>query len=335
MSTDKKNGGLGSCRAQSAIDSTSSAGAEPSTFTEEVFTNAMEGDMASLQAIPKADCHAHGILSAPFASYQRILDRVIKEPPKSFQGFEPFGVFISNVIFPIDSLSKTIQILKAAIEFMITDGVVLTQLSFDIRLFYNQDKQAVIEALSKLIETYKESIKVSFDLGVPREILDDILISQLKEVIEYKFFRTVDFYGNESFKLSEAHYQLIEYLRVKEVKVKLHWGEQGSGLLDELGRAKPDAIQHGIELARVPFQENLKQVPLHVCPASNIALNYVKNYKEHPISALQKIGYTVTLGSDDYALFGASLSQQYLKLYQTGNFSIEDLEHIRKNGLRC
>jgi adenosine deaminase len=41
----------------------------------------------------------------------------------------------------------------------------------------------------------------------------------------------------------------------------------------------------------------------------------------------------VTINTDDALVFGDGVSEQYLKLYKAGVFTIRELDVIRKNGL--
>ena len=95
-------------------------------------------------------------------------------------------------------------------------------------------------------------------------------------------------------------------------------------------------IHHGINAAA--SQEVMrflaeKQIQLNVCPSSNVKLQYVTNYKDHPIKILYENGVKVTINTDDLLLFDSTIENEYLLLYQAGVLSTEQLEDIRKTGL--
>jgi aminodeoxyfutalosine deaminase len=54
-----------------------------------------------------------------------------------------------------------------------------------------------------------------------------------------------------------------------------------------------------------------RDVPLEVCPSSNIATKAVATLEEHPIAAFRDAGVTITVNSDDPSMFGTSLNQEY------------------------
>ena len=56
--------------------------------------------------------------------------------------------------------------------------------------------------------------------------------------------------------------------------------------------------------------------------------------KTHPIAKLYRSGIDVTINSDDVLIFDSDVSKEYLRLYQYGCLTAEELDDIRKNGLR-
>jgi adenosine deaminase len=95
----------------------------------------------------------------------------------------------------------------------------------------------------------------------------------------------------------------------------VHAGESGGpdhvrAALDDLGAER---IGHGIAtvddaelLARVVRD----QVPLEVCPSSNVALSLVRSLDDHPIRALRTAGANLTVNSDDPPFFGTTLTAE-------------------------
>lgn len=73
---------------------------------------------------------------------------------------------------------------------------------------------------------------------------------------------------------------------------------------------------------------------MNVCPSSNVMLGYAIDYKDHPIKVLYENGVKVTINTDDLLLFDSSIENEYLLLYQSGALTAEQLDDIRRNGLR-
>jgi len=53
------------------------------------------------------------------------------------------------------------------------------------------------------------------------------------------------------------------------------------------------------------------QIPLEVCPSSNVATRAVATLDEHPLRAFRDAGVVVTINSDDPPMFGTTLNREY------------------------
>ena len=53
------------------------------------------------------------------------------------------------------------------------------------------------------------------------------------------------------------------------------------------------------------------QIPLEVCPTSNIATRAVDVLENHPIKQMYDAGVNVTVNSDDPPMFGTTLNREY------------------------
>ncbi len=73
-----------------------------------------------------------------------------------------------------------------------------------------------------------------------------------------------------------------------------------------------------------------RQVPLEMCPLSNLRTGVVKTLREHPIVDFHRRGLLVTVNTDDPAMFGNSLAQEYaLLVSELGMQRSEVLQLIR------
>ena len=83
---------------------------------------------------------------------------------------------------------------------------------------------------------------------------------------------------------------------------------------DALRELGAERIGHGTSSTQDPaLVEYLveHQIPLEVCPTSNIATRAVPVLAEHPIRELYAAGALVTVNSDDPPMFGTTLNQEY------------------------
>jgi len=73
---------------------------------------------------------------------------------------------------------------------------------------------------------------------------------------------------------------------------------------------------------------SIKQVPLEVCPLSNMRTKLFSVYQNHPVRKLFDRGIPISINTDDPALFQTSLSQEYEGLRHTHGFSDMELHQV-------
>lgn len=83
---------------------------------------------------------------------------------------------------------------------------------------------------------------------------------------------------------------------------------------DALRDLGAERIGHGIAAVQDPqlmayLADN--EIPLEVCPTSNVRTRAVASIDEHPLPALVAAGVPVTINSDDPPMFGTSLEEEY------------------------
>ena len=88
-----------------------------------------------------------------------------------------------------------------------------------------------------------------------------------------------------------------------------HAGEEGGPeyVREALDVLRVERIDHGnraLEDADLVARLREEQVPLTVCPLSNVALKGVPRLEDHPLPRMLELGLAVTVNSDDPAYFG-------------------------------
>jgi adenosine deaminase len=118
-----------------------------------------------------------------------------------------------------------------------------------------------------------------------------------------------------------------------------HAGETGSadsiwGALNALHAVR---IGHGVRcLEDAALVERLRaeQIPLEICPTSNVCLKVVSNLAEHPLPQLMQNGLMVTINSDDPPMFNTTLSREYQQIAATFAFTQDQIEAFVLNALQ-
>jgi adenosine deaminase len=117
-----------------------------------------------------------------------------------------------------------------------------------------------------------------------------------------------------------------------------HAGEEGPAayIRDALDLLKTERIDHGVRAIEDPvLVERLvrEQVPLTVCPLSNIKLRVFPSMDQHNLKQLLDLGLRVTINSDDPAYFGGYIGQNYLETAQALHLSNGELATLARNSL--
>jgi adenosine deaminase len=118
----------------------------------------------------------------------------------------------------------------------------------------------------------------------------------------------------------------------------LHAGEtEGSASIWEaLEAGHSRRIGHGVRCLEDPaLVAHLREhrIPLEVCPSSNVCLKVVDSYAAHPLPRLLAEGLYVTLNSDDPALFGTTLTEEFQKAHQVLDIPLAELQQLTQNTL--
>jgi adenosine deaminase len=83
---------------------------------------------------------------------------------------------------------------------------------------------------------------------------------------------------------------------------------------DALASLNAERIGHGISAAQDPaLLAHLaeRDIPLEVCPTSNVCTRAVASLADHPLPAIVAAGVPVTINSDDPPMFSTSLNAEY------------------------
>ena len=303
------------------------------------FVEALSTDnLTAIRAAPKTDVHSHSFLSTRRENAERWLGHPLTEPPLKMNGLGGMMEYIDAALAPhLDHQQGFEFIVVSAINDAIQDGVVILEMSFDIRLlkFYSRGLTELCTFIETLVERYRKQLDLRPELGFARECAADPKWMKLAhEAIELEFFQSIDLYSHQEACAPEAVKTLYRKAREAGMKLKAHVGEFGGA--EEVRRTVEvldlDEVQHGIgaaESVEVMRWLSENQIQLNVCPTSNVMLDAVTDLAAHPIRILFNNGVPVTINTDDLMIFGQSVSDEYRNLYRASVFSAQELENIR------
>jgi len=130
--------------------------------------------------------------------------------------------------------------------------------------------------------------------------------------------------------------EVFDLARTEGFLCVAHAGEEGPpGYIREaLDILKVVRIDHGVKCQQ---DETLMrrlidtQIPLTICPLSNIKLRIFDKMRDHNFKYLLERGLCVTINSDDPAYFGGYIEENYIDLQQALELTREQLAQAAKN----
>jgi adenosine deaminase len=119
-----------------------------------------------------------------------------------------------------------------------------------------------------------------------------------------------------------------------------HAGEEGPPdyIRQALDLLQVSRIDHGVRCLEDPaLIERLvrEQIPLTVCPLSNVRLRVFNSLEEHTLKRLLDLGVCVTVNSDDPAYFGGYITDNLLAAQQALGLTRHDIYTLAKNAFEA
>lgn len=134
--------------------------------------------------------------------------------------------------------------------------------------------------------------------------------------------------------------RVFEKARAEGFQVVAHAGEEGPAdyIWEALQVLNVSRIDHGVRcLEDEKLVKHLvdNNIPLTVCPLSNLKLQVVEKMEDHPLKRMLHKGLAVTINSDDPAYFGGYVNENYLQTALALDLSPEEIIQIAKNSFQA
>lgn len=309
-----------------------------------MFTEALwRGNLEAIRKSPKADLHNHFVLGGSRKYLLKQSGRNIQPIMKPLHSMEEMHAWnAANIGHFFDTPNGRRMLIKAAFMQAKEDGVTILEIGEDVwglGAFFNEHIDDLVDAFETAHKEIAPEIELRLQIGMSRHCKIDYLEDCLSHFWGCKAFYSIDLYGDELAQPIENFIPIYRRAKIEGLRLKAHVGEWGTA--DDVRRAveclELDEVQHGIAAAKdasvIRFLAD-NRIRLNITPSSNYLLGRVKNLKTHPIAKLYRSGIDVTINSDDVLIFDSDVSKEYLRLYQYGCLTAEELDDIRKNGLR-
>ena len=224
------------------------------------------------------------------------------------------------------------------------DNIVHTEIFFDPQTHINRgiDFDVVINGIYKALEKGNKEFGLTFG----------IIMCFLRHLDEKSAFKMLDRANEHRDKIigvgldsSEIGHPPKKFERVFKKAIEngfltvAHAGEEGPPeyIWEALNLLKVKRIDHGVQcLKDSKLVEKLRndQIPLTVCPLSNIKLCVFKELKQHNLKKMLDEKLMVMVNSDDPAYFGGYLNKNLVESHNALNFSFENIKTLIINSFK-
>ena len=239
------------------------------------------------------------------------------------------------------------------------DGVVYAEVRFapELHCEGGLDLHAVIdETLAGFAEGQRESAAAGFPIRIG--VLLTAIRSAAKSsdiarlAVEYRDLGVVgfDIAGAEAGFPPTRHLDAFEYLRRENAHFTIHAGE-GFGLpsiWEAIQWCGADRLGHGVRivdditigpdgqpvLGRLAAYVRDTRIPLEMCPSSNVQTGAAPSISEHPIGLLRRLGFRVTVNTDNRLMSGTSMSREMELLSEAFGYGLNDLQWFTVNAMK-
>ena len=203
--------------------------------------------------------------------------------------------------------------------------------------------ETMMQGFSKAINEAKESWgqSVLLILSFLRHLSEEDALKTLEEAKTYRsHFVAIGLASSEVGNPPEKFKNLYEEAAKQGYQCTTHAGEEGpaSYIWDSIRLLHVSRIDHGVNCVQ---DEELmdyllkEQLPLTVCPLSNVRLAVFKEMKEHTVLDLLHKGLMVTINSDDPTYFGGFLNENFEALHNALNLSKTETLTLIENSFKA
>ncbi|WP_428025576.1 adenosine deaminase [Arcobacter sp.] len=227
----------------------------------------------------------------------------------------------------------------------VENNIIHTEIFFDPQTHTSRgiSFETVILGISEALNDAKKKFAISSNIIMCflRHLSQDDAFKTFEECLPFK--DKIIGIGLDSSELGHPPSKFKEVFRkAKEEGFKLvaHAGEEAdyTYIYEALDLLDIQRIDHGVQaIYSKELMERLKkeQIPLTVCPNSNIELKVFENYKQHNIKKLLDYGLNVTVNSDDPAYFKGYLNKNFINLCENIDLSKKDIITLIKNSFNA
>ena len=312
-------------------------------------------EMIDLLALPKAELHLHieGTLEPELmfelgARHGAALPHANVEAARRAYVFDDLQSFLDlyyagcSVLLAAEDFY---DLTRAYLDRAAADGVRHAEIFFDPQTHTDRGVPfaAVMDGLTSGLADGGQALGMTSRLIMCflRHLSADAAMSTLEASLPFRDAITgVGLDSSEAGHPPSKFTAVFDRARAEGFRTVAHAGEEGPPeyireAVNQLGVARVD---HGVRILEDPnlvarFVE--EQIPLTVCPLSNVKLRVVPTLAEHPLKRMLEAGLRVTINSDDPAYFGGYIGENYSATVAALGLSDEQVLTLARNSVQA
>jgi adenosine deaminase len=225
------------------------------------------------------------------------------------------------------------------------DNVVHAELFFDPQTHTVRGipMEVVISGLRDAMEDAHRRYGITSDLILCflRHLSEDDALATLEQAVPFRSeFVGVGLDSGEKGNPPSKFQRVFAKARALGLRSVAHAGEEGPAayVKEALDLLKVERIDHGVRIDEDPALVDRvvrDQIPLTVCPLSNLKLCVVKDLKDHNFAKLLRKGVAVTINSDDPAYFGGYIAENYRATAAAQELTADEVVTVAENAVRA
>lgn len=305
-----------------------------------------------LDNMPKVELHIHLEGSIPVPSLWELFKKYdtkkeiksIEELEKKFH-YTDFPHFIETWVWKnrfINEYDDFTFIASEVIKDLNSQNIRYAEMFYSPPDFHHKklEPQKITEAIVKGFNQVKCNTKINLCADLVRDFGAERATRTLHQINEVKQMGVpaIGIGGSEHNFPPELFKDVFEKARELGFKTSAHAGEAAGAesIWGAVNVLKVDRIGHG---TRAFEDEKLvdylleKQIPIEMCPLSNIRTGVVKKIGEHPVKEFYKKGLVVFLNTDDPKMFNNTLSEEHEMFIEKMGFDLNDVKNLQLNAI--
>ncbi|MFZ6046267.1 adenosine deaminase [Pseudomonas sp. CR3202] len=201
--------------------------------------------------------------------------------------------------------------------------------------------EVVLGGIRQALEDGREQLGISSGLILSflRHLSEEEAQKTLDQALPYRdAFIAVGLDSSEKGHPPSKFQRVFDRARAEGFLTVAHAGEEGPPeyIWEALDLLKIERIDHGvraIEDERLMQRIIDEQIPLTVCPLSNIKLCVFDHMRQHNILEMLERGVKVTVNSDDPAYFGGYVTENFAALHEHLGMTEDQARRLAQNSL--